>query len=127
MTDAPVTGVTLTIRLIKSFEYKNVKNMILHDVDLNWSLAHLQGVVLGKIQKEAAYLPFRNNKFDTFKIFYKAHANKPNNLTINLDHDELILDEKKTLLENGVENETEISFFNLAEYRHFQANPVTKW
>jgi len=125
MTEA--TGITVTVRLIKSFEYKNVKNMIMHDIDLNMSLTHLRGIVLGKIQSEATYLPLRKNNFDTFKIFYKAHGNKPNNLTINLDHDELILGDNKTLLENGVEHETEISFFNLADYKHFQANPVTKW
>lgn len=62
---------------------------------------------------------------DTLKIYTKAHGSKTSNLIINLDHDdELMLnDDEATLADLGIENETEISFFNGAAYRAYQKKP----
>ena len=49
MGESSTKGSTITVRLIKSFEYKNIKNMVLHDFDLNMSVPHLKALVLGSI------------------------------------------------------------------------------
>lgn len=63
--------------------------------------------------------------FQKLKIFFQ----KPNHLVINLEDDEnLILKETDTLKEKGIENEDEISFFNMREYLEFKKNPEQlKW
>ena len=51
------------------------------------------------------------------------------NLIINLEHDdELILSDPDVLLSNvGIQNETELSYFNRAAYEAYKANPQTRW
>ena len=63
---------TLSIRLIKSFSYRNVKYMILHDLDLkNLNLAALVTIIETKIMNEAAYKPFSNVKFGMNFILFR--------------------------------------------------------
>ncbi|KAG9305646.1 hypothetical protein G9A89_022568 [Geosiphon pyriformis] len=67
---------------------------------------------------------------DTLKIYTKAHGSKTQNLTINLDHDEdwILKDDNFTLSSYGIENETELSFFNYDAYQKFKEHPdVIKW
>ncbi len=67
----------LTIRVIRSFEYRNVKLMILKNVDLeNTTTQQLMDMVNHEIQTNSAYLPHRNRKYDTLKLYHKAHSFK---------------------------------------------------
>ncbi|KAJ3091835.1 hypothetical protein HK102_013218 [Quaeritorhiza haematococci] len=103
---------TLTIRLIKSFEYRTVKNLVLHDIDLEKMTV---GELMQLVQE------------NTFKLYVKAHGSKTTNLVINIEHDDIFMDESKTLAAQGAEHETEISFFNKEAYIAYKAHPETKW
>ncbi|CAL9729627.1 altered inheritance rate of mitochondria protein 29 [Monosporozyma unispora] len=130
----PLTSVTLTIRVIKSFPYRNVKNFVLRDYNLKENTGHdLFEDALKHIQTEGAFRPFRNVNYDTMKIYTHAHGSKTVNLVINFEHDDddWVIDVKdpkgKKLSEYDVENETEISLYNLEDYVKFKANPEEKW
>ncbi|KAG0348267.1 hypothetical protein BGZ54_004676, partial [Gamsiella multidivaricata] len=44
---APSTAATLTIRVIKSFEYRTTKNLILHNIDLTaTTVAQLRELII---------------------------------------------------------------------------------
>lgn len=130
----PLTNVTLTIRVIKSFPYRNVKNLILRDYNLKEKTGcDLLEDVIKHIQTEGAFRPFRNVTYDTMKIYTHAHGSKTVNLVINFDHDDddWVIDTKdpkgKKLAEYDIENETEISLYNFEDYKKFKANPEEKW
>ncbi|CAG8432957.1 11018_t:CDS:2 [Diversispora eburnea] len=79
----PPNSATLTIRLIKNFEYRTVKYLILHEVNLEaTTVEELKNII----------------KENTLKLYTKAHGAKAQNLTINLDHDEWIFENDETTL-----------------------------
>lgn len=120
----------MTLRIIKSFPYRNVKNHIIKDYDLTKNTARdLFNTIKQVIATEGSLRPFRNVEYDTLKIYTHAHRSKTVNLVINFDHDEWVLDldSDKPLCEYGIENETEISLFNNADYEAYRANPEEKW
>ncbi|KAG0211013.1 hypothetical protein BGX33_004568 [Mortierella sp. NVP41] len=115
---APSTAATLTIRVIKSFEYRTSKNLILHNVDLTAT----------NIKTTAGWKPYQTTVFDTLKLYTKAHGAKTMNLIINMDHDDWILsNDDEILADRGIENETEISIFNRELYEAFKQHPDIKW
>ncbi|EDO15657.1 hypothetical protein Kpol_473p16 [Vanderwaltozyma polyspora DSM 70294] len=131
-TSRPLTDSVLTIRVIKSFPYRNVKNFVLPNYDLkNKSAKDLFEDVLKFIQTNGSFRPFRSVQYDTLKIYTHAHGSKTVNLVVNFEHDDdWVLDinnVEKKLHEYGIENETEISLFKLEDYKEFKANPTEKW
>ncbi|KAI0075818.1 hypothetical protein K474DRAFT_1708710 [Panus rudis PR-1116 ss-1] len=125
----PKTDATLTVRVIKSFEYRTEKSLVLHHVNLETTtVGELKDLVRQTIQTQGAWRPYRNVQLDTLKLYTKAHGAKTSNLIINLDHDEWILDDdSKILADLGFENETEVSFFNRQLYEEYKAHPEVKW
>lgn len=128
------TNATVTVRLIKSFEYKNFRNIVFHNLDLSTlSLSDLQRMTVDRIEAS----PILSRLFpkdspvplDTFKRYYTRHAAKTNNAIINVGEDDkmVILDMESKLVDLGVEHETEISWFNWEEYQKFCNNPQFKW
>ncbi|KAI8353928.1 hypothetical protein B0O80DRAFT_426751 [Mortierella sp. GBAus27b] len=85
----PVTAATLTIRVIKSFDYRTYKNVILHSVDLTTT-------TVAKLREDIMQ--------NTLKLYTKAHGAKTMNLIINMDHDEdwILADDNKTLADYGI-------------------------
>ncbi|TRM56640.1 hypothetical protein BD626DRAFT_245197 [Schizophyllum amplum] len=128
-TIAPKTSATLTIRIIKSFEYRTEKSLVLHDVNLEtMTVGRLKEMAREAVLQQPGWKPYRNTKLDTLKLYTKAHGSKTSNLIINLDHDDWILsDDSKILADLGFENETEVSFFSRELYEQFKANPETRW
>ncbi|OBA26664.1 hypothetical protein HANVADRAFT_24803 [Hanseniaspora valbyensis NRRL Y-1626] len=127
-------NVTLTIRVIKSFPFRNVKPIILLNYDINNNSAKdLYEDCMQHIQKTGAFLPFRKTPFDFLKVYNHAQRTKSLNLVVNFDHDDdsnWILDienEGKKLSEYDISNETEISMFVLKDYLTFKENPEEKW
>eukprot|EP00188_Purpureofilum_apyrenoidigerum_P002069 Plantae.Rhodophyta-Purpureofilum_apyrenoidigerum.ctg22322.p1 GENE.Plantae.Rhodophyta-Purpureofilum_apyrenoidigerum.ctg22322~~Plantae.Rhodophyta-Purpureofilum_apyrenoidigerum.ctg22322.p1 ORF type:complete len:145 (+),score=32.05 Plantae.Rhodophyta-Purpureofilum_apyrenoidigerum.ctg22322:61-435(+) len=121
-------GVVLTIRLIRSFEYRNVKLMVLKRVDLDINAAELKTLILERLRKEPAFTTLRNIQFDTLKIHQlSAHQYKDQNLVVNLSRDEWLLQDDDKLSDKGISAEAEISFFNRDAYNKFKANPEVKW
>ncbi|CCE64955.1 hypothetical protein TPHA_0J01330 [Tetrapisispora phaffii CBS 4417] len=128
----PLTNATITVRVIKSFPFRNVKNLILSNYDLKTKTPKdLFDEVTKRIQSEASFRPFRTITYDTFKVYTHAHGSKTVNLVINFDHDDDwtldIENPNKKLFEYGIENETEISFYKLSDYVAYKANPIEKW
>ncbi|KAJ3131072.1 hypothetical protein HK100_006870 [Physocladia obscura] len=124
--------ITLTIRLIKSFEFRNFKNLIVHVDPTTTTPADLAAIVKQKIESESTFKVYRTVNFDTFKLYTKAFGAKTQNLIINLDHDtDWIMDPTVVLSEQKgmgtIENETEISFFNKEMYDAYKVHPETKW
>ncbi|EFP76913.1 hypothetical protein PGT21_005385 [Puccinia graminis f. sp. tritici] len=128
-TTKPNTDATITIRIIKSFEYRNSKNLVLHHLNLETiKTDQLLALCQQQISSAPGWKMFQNVALDTFKLYSKAHGAKTTNLIINLDHDEWILEDRsKSLSEYGLENESEVSLFNRADYEAFKANPQQKW
>ena len=121
---------TLTIRLIRSFVFRNIKHMILHDISPQMTFAQLKQMISDTIQKDPKYLPFRKHFFDTIQLYYRPHEFKPNFLVIDSSLKDLtsgIFEDNQTLHEQQICNETEFSFFNLVEYLEFMKSPVEKW
>ncbi|RDB24195.1 hypothetical protein Hypma_008868 [Hypsizygus marmoreus] len=125
----PKTSATLTVRIIKSFEYRTERSLILHDLNLETcTVGQLKDIARQAVQTQPPWKPYRNVTLDTLKLYTKAHGAKTSNLIINLDHADWILDDdSKTLAEVGFENETEVSFFNREMYEQFKLNPSTSW
>ncbi|XP_019630393.1 PREDICTED: UPF0538 protein C2orf76 homolog [Branchiostoma belcheri] len=128
-TEDHMEGLTVTVRLIRSFQHKNLKNVVFHKVHPDMTVDNFMDMVRKDIQTRPGLPPpFRKHAYDTLKLEFKAHCNKTNNPVINTGDDEkLMLKSGATLRESGVENETEISFFKREEYENFVENPVTKW
>ncbi|ORZ28404.1 hypothetical protein BCR41DRAFT_316995 [Lobosporangium transversale] len=127
---APSTAATLTIRVIKSFEYRTSKNLILHNIDLTaTTVGQLRELVIEKIKTTPGWKPYQNVVFDTLKLYTKAHGSKTMNLIINLDHDEdwMLTNDDELLINHGIENETEISIFNRELYEAYKQHPDIKW
>lgn len=128
----PLTSAIITVRLIKNFEYRAMKPLVLKDMDLTKLTAR---ALIERCQAEVAAQPafkaYRHaiSTLDTLKIYTHAHGAKTTNLIINLDRPEWILDSSSEtpLAELGVENETELSLFERAAYDQFLAHPETRW
>ncbi|KAF0388162.1 eukaryotic protein [Gigaspora margarita] len=125
-----MTEAIITIRIIKNFEYRTVKNLVLQNIKLDiMTIGELKKIIIEKINVTPAFKLFRNVDYDTLKIYMKAHRSKTQNLIINLDNDEWILnDENASLSSCNIENETELSFFNREAYEAYKSHPdVMKW
>lgn len=127
----PATDAVITIRIIKSFEYRSMKALVLKHVDLTkMTVSELRDHCQKEVRSNPTFKPFRSwaDKLDTLKIYTRAHGAKTTNLIINLDKPEWILDNNdKTLSEHGLENEAELSLFHRPDYDAFLQHPETKW
>lgn len=122
-------GVTIVVRLIRSFPHRNIRNITYHNVDVNQSVADfITFVSTDLVNRTTVPPPFRKYPFDTMKIQHRPFGAKTSDPVINTTNDaELMLIPNKTLHEMGVVNETEISFFVLEDYRKYQENPQLVW
>ncbi|CAI2192132.1 13927_t:CDS:2 [Funneliformis geosporum] len=127
----PTTSSTITIRLIKNFEYRTIKNLVFQHVNLETTtIIELKELVRERIKTTSGLKAFRNVNYDTLKLYTKAHGTKTQNLVINIDDDthSVFLNDDSTLISCGIENETEISFFNREAYETYKTHPdVIKW
>ncbi|GAA5874706.1 hypothetical protein JCM16303_002959 [Sporobolomyces ruberrimus] len=125
----PLTDCFLTVRIIKSFEYRTTKNLLLPHVDVTtMTVGQLKDTCREQIKTAAGFKPFRTCTLDTLKLYTKAHGAKTTNLIMNLENDEWILDDDSATLESiGIENEAEVSFFNRELYDAFKLNPAQAW
>jgi hypothetical protein len=125
------TTTTITVRLIKSFQYKNYRNLVFHGIDLSAiNLNQLAEMVAVKISGNPVLTRlFPAGFLDTFKLYYAPHAAKTNNPIINVGQDEklVLVDWVKALKEVGLVEGCEISFFNWAEYEEYVKDPQALW
>eukprot|EP00766_Chilomastix_caulleryi_P002046 gnl/Chilomastix_caulleri/3023.p1 GENE.gnl/Chilomastix_caulleri/3023~~gnl/Chilomastix_caulleri/3023.p1 ORF type:complete len:121 (+),score=6.48 gnl/Chilomastix_caulleri/3023:100-462(+) len=108
----------ITIRLIKSFEFSNVKYLVVPDLDADTTFLQLGEKVreiLAKDPTGVRYKPFE--KYDTFKIYVYPMSAKPITLVINTNHPEwMVTDQSDTLGKWGLGMEAEVSYFNKEEF-----------
>lgn len=133
----PATDALVTVRIIKSFPYRNVKNHVLHLNLKETTPSQLLEQVREVIDTTGSLRPYRNVTYDSIKVYTHAHGTKSMNLVINFDNDErdmLLCNNQKNpvnqdrcLWDLNVENETELSVFNYDDYEAFKANPEEKW
>ncbi|OBA24336.1 hypothetical protein METBIDRAFT_77153 [Metschnikowia bicuspidata var. bicuspidata NRRL YB-4993] len=134
----PASDALVTIRIIKSFPYRNVKNHVMTSINLKTTTpSQLLESIQKIIDTTGSLRPYRNVKYDTVKVYTHAHGSKSMNLVINFENDEkdiLHCEDKTNLVQKeqclwdlGVENETEISIFNYQDYAAYKANPEEKW
>lgn len=72
--------------------------------------------------------PFKKFQYDTLKIEHKAHGAKTSDPVINTEKDEVLLVQlDKSLSENGIENETQLSLFKMEDYQQYKEKKVIKW
>ncbi|KAM9249793.1 UPF0538 protein C2orf76 homolog isoform 2-T4 [Dugong dugon] len=104
--------VTVTVRLIRSFEHRNFRPVVYHGVSVE--------------QTVREFIEFL--KQDKLKIIHQAHKSKTNELVLGLeDDDRLLLKEESTLKAAGIASETEIAFFCEEDYRNYKTNPILSW
>uniref|UniRef100_A0A8P0SAG5 Chromosome 19 C2orf76 homolog n=2 Tax=Canis lupus familiaris TaxID=9615 RepID=A0A8P0SAG5_CANLF len=121
--------VTITVRLIRSFEHRNFKPIVYHGVNLDQTTKEFIVFLKQDIPLRTSLPPpFRNYKYDKLKIVHQAHKAKTNELVLSLeDDDTLMLKEDSTLQAAGIAHETEIAFFREEDYKNYKANPISSW
>nr|XP_020462147.1 UPF0538 protein C2orf76 homolog [Monopterus albus] len=124
-----MSEVVVTVRLVRSFEHRNFRPVVLHGVSLDQTVHEFIQLVRDDIATRPGLPPpFRKYAYDTMKIIHQAHGAKTNELVMSLDDDKLlILQCGQTLRASGVANETEVAFFRKEDYDLYKANPKTVW
>ncbi|XP_034809829.1 UPF0538 protein C2orf76 homolog isoform X2 [Pan paniscus] len=97
--------VTITVRLIRSFEHRNFKPVVYHGVNLDQTVKEFIVFLKQDVPLRTSLPPpFRNYKYDTLKIIHQAHKSKTNELVLSLEDDErLLLKEDSTLKAAGID------------------------
>jgi len=115
------SSVTLSIRLIRSFEHRNLRFFPLQQVNLNWNTEELMTAIKDRIQKSTNLPPpFKKYDFDTLKIEHQAHGAKTNDPVMNCDNDDLlILKPGQTLSLCNIKSETEVAVFKMTDYQAY--------
>ncbi|KAJ2057459.1 hypothetical protein GGI17_005617 [Coemansia sp. S146] len=118
---------TITVRIIKNFEYRISKNIILPVDASRTTVGELKDICRKCIASETKFKIFRSIDFNTLKIYTQAFGNKTQDLIINTGKDGFLLDDQATLEFAGIRNETELSFFNKDAYEAYVKSPKTMW
>lgn len=121
---------TVTVRLIKSFEYRNWKPLVLSNLNLDeMTLMDLARIVKEHLDTDKHYEQYRSISFDCWKIHSQPHGAKTSNPVINLsdDYGSIMEHSPLPLSQLGFQHETEVSYFNRLHYEVYKLNPVTKW
>lgn len=116
----------LIIRSIISFEYRNIKLLLLKDIDFYQT-------TLGEIKVRADKLIgnslIKEKKHDTMKLHFNQHKAKTD-LVIDTENEEFLYKEEdyeKILCVLDIEDECEISYFNYSEYCEYKKNKKHLW
>jgi hypothetical protein len=79
--------IILTVRVIKSFPHRNVKNILVRIDASTTTLPILFGLIQEQIRK-IPQLTATVQKYDSLKLYYQPHGTKTQHLVINFDDDE---------------------------------------
>ena len=83
---------TVTVRAVRSFEYKTVRNLYFHDLDLDTTTLEQLKAMCDERIKTTDNLKFMAAvPFDTFKIYSQPHGAKTSNPVINLIDDDILI------------------------------------
>ncbi|XP_040563256.1 UPF0538 protein C2orf76 homolog [Lepeophtheirus salmonis] len=122
---------TLRIRIIRSFQHRNIRYITLHNVPFETTtVSSLMKLIIEEIKKSGLPPPFKTYSFDTLKIEHNAFGAKTNDPVINReDDDKLLLSRPDLTLKEYplILNETEISFFKMSDYKEYLSSPSLSW
>ena len=113
--------IVVTVRLIRSFTHKNVKLITLR-LNEDTTIASMKDEIKKEIEKLASvYAGFKKHPFDTLKIYSQPQVAKTQNLIINVDNDgdHMLNDMDAVITSCGVQNGTDISYFNWKDYQSY--------
>ena len=132
MTEEVNNTVTIPVRVIRSFPHRNIRNIVMKDVSLDITTEQLiEKIVLEVKTSTALPPPFRKFGYDTLKIEHQAHGAKTSDPVISTEDDvSLILEAGRSLADQGLRNETELSLFRMEDYQEYKKLPVhgqTQW
>ncbi|CAF1177351.1 unnamed protein product [Adineta ricciae] len=133
----------LSIRLIRSFEHRNIRHVTLRSIDSSGQMtgSELKQRILTILPNEKLPPPFKTFSFgiifciklllikailhlDTLKIEHYPHQAKSNDVTIRRDGDDrLIIEDDKHLCDYNVVDGTEIAFFKRSDYEIYKEKP----
>ncbi|CAF1091436.1 unnamed protein product [Rotaria sp. Silwood1] len=119
-------SMTLSIRLIRSFEHRNIRHLILRSIDSSGQMTgnELKQRILTMLPTEKLPPPFKSFAFDTLKIEHYPHQAKSNDVVIRRDGDErLIIEDDKHLCDYNIVDGTDIAFFKRSDYELYKQNP----
>ncbi|KAJ1998994.1 hypothetical protein H4R26_005241 [Coemansia thaxteri] len=125
VSDSPAC--TITVRIIRNFEHRTSKNLILQVVTAQTTVGELKEICRKHIAEDPRFKIFRRIEFDALKLYTQAHGTKTQNLIINLGEDGFLNNDSALLDSVGVINETELSLFNDLAYKAYADDPHTKW
>ncbi|GJQ08333.1 hypothetical protein GpartN1_g124.t1 [Galdieria partita] len=118
----------LNIRLIKSFEYRNIRYLLLKNILPSTTGRELKQLIDIKIRSSPNLATFVNCPFDTIKVYTLSDQSfKDQSLVINFDHEDWIIRDNETLQSKGISSGAEVSYFNMEQYQRFKENPIMKW
>jgi hypothetical protein len=117
----------LTIHCIRSFEYRNIKVLVLKDVEDTLTLSQLHHLIHHNIQTRPEFVAYRKAKFDTLRILNFPHGAKSNNLIDYNENGEVLELSERTLASVGIVDETEFSFYEKQQCDSYLQNPQIKW
>ena len=131
---------TVTVRVIKSLQYKNYRTLVFRDVDLRaTTLGALEQLVRARIAETPGLAQYRACALDAWKTYYHKFGAKTSNPMINVppraagpeaaraDMALFLVDADASLWDLGVRDETELSFFSRADYDAYLEDPTMKW
>jgi len=124
-------AVRITIRVIRSFPHRNIRNMLVKEVPLSLTTEQLLERVTNEVSSNSSLPPpFRRFAYDCLKIEHHAHGAKTSDPVINTENDEiLLLRPGQSLFSQQVRDETEISLFRKEDYLEYKNLPAgtTQW
>ena len=81
------SGIIITIRVIRSFEHRNIKHIVLKNVDPSQTVEEFITFCKEHVKNTKLPPPVRNYAYDTLKIQHKAFGSKTNDPAINTEDD----------------------------------------
>jgi len=73
----PTTSAIITVRVIKSFEFRTERSIVLRDINLETTtVGNLKEIARNVIQTQPGWKPYRSAHFDTLKLYMRAHGAK---------------------------------------------------
>jgi len=128
--DTDIEGVTLVVRVIRSFPHRNIRNIVLRDVSLEITTDKLLQLAKETVSTSTSLPPpFRRYDYDCMKVEHQAHGSKTSDPVINTEGEVLELGDV-ALTSVGIKNETEISLFRRSDYDDYKLGPnkgQTQW
>ncbi|KAL7667961.1 hypothetical protein ACOME3_008684 [Neoechinorhynchus agilis] len=129
------TMAKLTIRLVRSFQDRNVRPLVLKDIQLSaTTLSDLLVIVKEELQNPSwrstaadLPIPFRSallDHYDQFAVEGHAFGCKGSEVLINRKgvSNAPYMGDGRSLQELGIQDETDLSLFNIEDYRSWQCS-----